>query len=395
MTASTAPQAKSRGNAVLWVLAFAVLAGLILFIGRNQSDGSPYDPFSISENGTQAMMRVLDRAGADVDIRKGLPSSGDDIALILVDRFQSPDPESEDRYFDDQVAIRQWVDEGGTLVVADPSSTFLPGELTGSGIPGDQCDIEALADIDELDPEVDATPMQVAVNRQFCFGDGGRALVVKADSGAGSIVYVGTRDHWENEFIGRADHGALAVALLAPSGDTNLVVLTGPTNVDDPVRGLSDLIPSSVKWGIALASLGFLLYALGRVPRHGRPVREPQLVEIAGSELVLATGHMLEQSRTFVDSAETLKSQVTRDLARGLHMPAAAPRQQVVAQVAARLAQEPGQIDQLLAPGGVANEDDLAALATNLDQLIRAVLREPSSNPSTTHNSEQQSENYV
>ncbi len=378
--ASSAGNKSGRGTTMLWVVAIAVIALLVGLIGRNQSDGSPYDPFSISENGTQAMMRILERAGADVDIRKGIPSADDDIALILVDRYQSGDADLVDQYFESQLAIREWVDEGGTLVVADPSSSFLPGELSGNGIPGFQCDIAALAEIDELDPDIDATPLQVSANRQFCFGDGGTALVVKADSGEGTIVYTGTRDHWENEFIGLADHGALAVALLAPTNDTNLVVLTGPTNIADPIRSLTDLIPSGVRWGIALASLGFVLYALGRVPRHGRPVQEPQLVEIAGSELVLATGHMLEQSRTFVDSAETLKAQVSRDLARALHMPVNAARDQVVAQVAARAGQQPGQVERLLSPGGVNSEDDLAALAADLDQLKRAVLG-PALNP--------------
>lgn len=235
-------------------------------------------------------------------------------------------------------------------------------------------------------PTSDVTPLRVAADRQFCFGDGGLAVVVKADTGEGSIVGVGTRRHWENEHIGEGDHGALAVALLAPTSDTNLVVLTGPRGVVRKTRTLSDLASPGVKWGLALAAFGFVVFALGKVPRHGRPVQEPQLVEIAGSELVLATGRMFERSKVVAESAETLRSQVLRDLAAGLHMPRSAAPEHVIAQVTARSDGDQARVARLLSPGGVQNEDQLAALASDLEKLRRDVLGEAaptSPNPST------------
>ena len=57
-----------------------------------------------------------------------------------------------------------------------------------------------------------------------------------------------------------------------------------------------------------------MVFALWRARRLGRPVAEVQPVEIAGSELVVAVGNLLQKSGRPETAAERLRSDLHHDL---------------------------------------------------------------------------------
>ena len=275
---------------------------------------------------------------------------------------------------DDIDRIDDWVDSGGTLVIADPASSLMPSGVAGPYRGGSECEIAALASIVQIElGEFEGFDLSATGNRRTCFASGSGAGVVVADRGDGAIVGFGLRDAWRNDRIGDGDHASLAVALLAPRAGRTIVILEGP-EFGTGDESLLDLTPAGVKWGLGLAAFAFLVYALGKARRHGSTVREPQLVEIAGSELVIAVGAMLERSRQPAIAAASLRDEARREFAKVLTLPRSTPAGQVLAALANRPAATMADLEYVLGSEPVANEDDLVKLASTIDKVRSVIL---------------------
>lgn len=358
---------RGRGTVLLAALLAVVLA--LLAIGNRASGGGSFSPHSTSENGTRAMVRLLEDSGVAVEVRTGVPGPGDDIALILSDRFVTNDDELQVAITADLIEIGDWVASGGTLIVADPASGLLPSQDRGNHQGGADCEVAALVAIRSIDLErSEGFDMSSAGDRRVCFAGSGQAAVVVADRGVGAVVGFGLRDAWRNDRIGRGDHAKLAVAILAPRQNGSVVILEGPTFATGD-ESLAELVPAGVKWGLGLAAVAFLIYAVGQSRRHGRPVREPQQVTIAGSELVVAVGKMLERSRAPENAAMSLRDEARRRLAEALKLPRNTPVDEVTAALAARPGIKTVDIEAALGAGPVSSEADLLRLAASIDQL--------------------------
>src|SRR6266536_1130107 len=107
---------------LVWVL---IVGGILLaaVVGSRRADqGLPLDPSSPGPNGTKALVETLRVLGAKVSVSSELPSDGG-TALLLADDL------SEQR----RTRLLDWVRQGGTLVVADPSSRVTRVEPTAPG----------------------------------------------------------------------------------------------------------------------------------------------------------------------------------------------------------------------------------------------------------------------
>src|SRR6266508_417556 len=105
---------------LVWVL---IVGGILLaaVVGSRRADqGLPLDPSSPGPNGTKALVETLRVLGAKVSVSSELPSDGG-TALLLADDL------SEQR----RARLLDWVRQGGTLVVADPSSRVTRVEPIG------------------------------------------------------------------------------------------------------------------------------------------------------------------------------------------------------------------------------------------------------------------------
>ena len=87
-------------------------------------------------------------------------------------------------------------------------------------------------------------------------------------------------------------------------------------------------------WQLVVA---FVLLALWRARRLGRPVAEPQPVQLPGAELVVAVGNLLQRAKGRGQAAGLLTDDLRRSLAERLGLPPSAPADQVADAVAAVL----------------------------------------------------------
>lgn len=374
-----------RSNRSFGIVFVLVVITLVLYaIGRSNDDGTAYDPESTKSRGTSAMVELIERNGVDVDLIRGAPTSTDGVALVLVDRFRTPAVDADLEFEDEVAAILEWVESGGTLVVADPSSSLLTTPVAGPYRTGLDCEIDALGSVRELGLETDdddgfgqieAVTFSASGGKPRCFFDQpGQAGIVADDLGDGVIVAFGFRELLTNGRIGDADHARLAVSLLAPEAGRPLVIIDGPSLLASGEETLRDLIPEGVKWGLGLAGFAFFVYAIGRSRRHGNPVLEPLVVEVSGSELVEATGAMLGRARQATGAGESLRVIARQDLAIAVGMPRSTEGTAVATILANRFDRiEPVEAQRILNGPSIEDDTQLLALANDINRLRSTV----------------------
>jgi hypothetical protein len=359
-----------------WVLPAAlVLVGTmaIVLVGRDERSTEPLDPRSDERLGTSAMLAMARELGADARVTDTLPGDDTDVYVVLADLF---DAGQRQRFL-------EWVGDGGTAVVVDPSSESTPagaGEFSsGAELAGDgplRCDIDAFEGIDvgTVRPSGGGVLLEVPSTAESCIGTGGRAHVVAIPRGRGTLVAVGGAGLFVNDGLGAGDNAAVVAALLAPSPGTRVDVLRPGPPTGRGERGLLDLVAPNVWAFLAQLAIAFLLLVLWRSRRLGAPVPEAQPVAVAGSELVSAVGSLLDRSGSPDHAASLLRADLRRFLADQLGVPPDAPPDVVAAVAAERVGADRQRIDQVLGPHPVASDAQLVALARQVDAIRQEVL---------------------
>lgn len=349
----------SRRLAFGALLVLAVLVGAYLTAAR-QTEGPPLDPTSTSPDGAKALVELIGEL-ASIEVVDEVPGDDVDTALVLQDRFER----------DAQDALLEWVRGGGTLVIADVDSTLTPavvgtrtGEVdvacTGDVPPG-------LADVGRV-AVGDGFSLDVPPGAGSCGPAATGAVVVVQAEGAGRIVSVGGPDAFTNRNLDEADNAVLAAALLAPEASTHSAFLRPSLLVGSGDKTLVDLVGTPVRAALAQLVVAFLLLALWRARRLGRPVAEPQPVPIESSELTQAVARLLGRADRPARAAAVLRDRARRDLSGPLGLGLDASADEVVEAIARRTGLSAEQARRA-AIDPVTNDDDLVAVAELLTQI--------------------------
>lgn len=376
-----APQSAFRRALPFIVVIVAVLAlGLVSRDGRN--DGDPLDPRSTGPLGTRGLVLLLERFGADVSIG-GHPEGRDGVAVLLSDDLNSEESER----------LERWLKAGGTLVVADPLSGFAPaiqrpsggffGDGGGDAEDGDgdgsedgllrrRCGLTALQAVETIDVE-SAPGLRVAPGSVGCFPVGGGAFLVARAEGEGTVVALAGAGPLVNSQLDAADNAVLAVSLMAPRPG-NRVTIVEPSLLGGGQQGLSELVSRRVKDGLWQLLVAFGLFALWRARRLGRPVREPQPVQVAGSELVTAVGNLLQVGHRRDAAARMMRSDLRRTLSERLGVPVDADPERFSAAAAACTGIDPASVAAVLVDRPPTDDAGLVALAQSVENLRNEVV---------------------
>lgn len=353
------------------VLVVVVVAIVLAGQSSSSTGGPPLSPTSTAADGTKALAVLLERYGAVVRAGGAVPPADASIALVLRDRLD------EAR----RSQLRRWVEGGGTLVVADRRSPLAApgaGSTDADRLERATCNLAGLEGVEQLQL---ATGSLVAAGsnlfevgpRQQCFGAGRTAFIVGEQRGSGRVVSIGGPALFTNELLGELDNSVLAVRLLAPQVGVR-VALVDPSPAGAGETSLVDLVPTRVVQAILQLLVAFVVYALFRSRRLGRPVSEPQPVAIAGSGLVRAVGRLRQRTGGAPRAGAALREDVRRALVRRYGLPAAAPATTVADVAARRTGLDAERVRWALAGPPVTDDAALVALAAELDVIRQEVL---------------------
>lgn len=364
------------GRALPWVAVVLGVALVVAVAGRGPEEGEPLDPASPGPLGTKALMDVLRELGGEVGISSDPPGSAIQTTLLLSDDL-TPERRQD---------LLEWVRQGGTLVVADPSSGVTEVEPAGSTRIGlldaeieRRCDVAALGNVGRVAApggvvfEVPAGPGAAAGTRA-CFPRNDGAWLLVQPLGLGTVVRLGGASVLVNEELGEADNGLLLASLLVPAPGTAVRVLRPPLPGGGNA-GLGDLVAPRVRLALWQLVVAFVLLALWRARRLGRPVAEPQPVQLPGAELVMAVGNLLQRAKGRGQAAGLLTDDLRRSLAERLGLPPSAPPDLVADTVAARTGIPRERVLRALSPATPRDEAELVALSQAVDTVRREVTR--------------------
>jgi hypothetical protein len=360
------------GRALPWVGVVLGVALVVAVAGRPGEEGNPLDPASPGPLGTKGLVEVLGELGGEVRVSADRPGSGTETALLL----------SDDLTPERRQAVRDWVGQGGTLVVADPSSAVTEVEQAGSTRIGlldaeleRRCAEAALADVRRV-----AAPGGVVFEVpegggvRACFPRNNGAWLLIQPLGSGTVVRLGGASVLVNQELGEADNAVLLASLLVPVEGTSVQVLQPPLPGGGNA-GLGDLIAPRVRLALWQLVVAFMLLALWRARRLGRPVPEPQPVQLPGAELVVAVGNLLQRAKGRGQAAGLLTDDLRRSMAERLGLPPSAPADLVADTVAARTGIPRERVLRTLTQTAPRDEAELVALSQAIDTVRREVTR--------------------
>ncbi len=389
--------ASAGAKAVAAIVFVVVMALVVLLIVRARPAPEPFDPRSGQPSGARGLVLTLQAAGGDVVDTRDVPLPEDNArvrVLVLEDRL---DDAQRDELLD-------FVAAGGVAVVADPDSTLHGGSgldggatpVTGNG--GSQrrdvddeanvlvgtCNVAALAGLRGVFVP-DGVLFPVGPDEPQCFTGTGTSFVIVREFGDGLIVGLGDNEPFVNRHLRRADNAGVLVTLLVPERGSDVAVLVGrgaSPRVQDVGSGdetLRDLVPPWVWMSLALGAVAFVVFAISRSARVGRIVDEPLAAPIAGSELVSATGNLMQRAGHASRAGWLLLEQLHRDLCRAHGVDLAAPLTELDRAVAHRSGTPVGEIEFLLRRT-VGDAAGLADLTESIDRVRRQVLADTNPN---------------
>jgi hypothetical protein len=370
-------------RALPWVAVVLGLALVVAVAGRGPEEGNPLDPASAGPLGTKALVEVLRGLGGRVSVSADRPGAGTETALLL----------SDDLTPERRQGVLDWVGRGGTLVVADPGSGVTEVDPAGSTRIGlldaeieRRCAVAALGDVGRVAapggvvfkvPEGSGGPGSPGGSggggARACFPRNDGAWLLVQPLGEGTVVRLGGASVLVNQELGEADNAILLASLLVPVEGTTVQVLQPPLP-GGGTAGLGDLIAPRVRLALWQLVVAFVLLALWRARRLGRPVAEPQPVQLPGAELVVAVGNLLQRAKGRGQAAGLLTDDLRRSLAERLGLPPSTPADQV-ADAAARTAIPRERVLRTLTQTTPGDEAELVALSQAIDTVRREVTR--------------------
>lgn len=345
------------------IVAIVALAGWLASLRTGGADGP---------GGTLAFERLL--GAYDIRVAEA-ERPRDDATFVLFDDFRTAGQAR---------AVRDWVEDGGRLVLADPDSSTAesldidPGGIVGGTLTGlvdlaTDCVAGELSGVDSVRVRVTAR----AVDRgqqpgvRCLAGDGGGHVLV-ADVGAGRVVAIGGRSAFTNELLSSGDNAVFALRAVGWP-DTTAVTLATPKVAGARSPGVLDALPSRVVAALIGVVAAVVAFACVRGRRLGMPRDEAPDSPRPVSELTDATGALYRGAGDRGHVAGLLRARATSRLRGALGLARDATAEEI-APLAARVGDvDAERLRALLAGATPVDEAGLLTLAGDIERAVRRV----------------------
>jgi hypothetical protein len=319
---------------------------------------------------TLAFRRFLTHAGLRVSEGESPPAPGGTFVLLRDLRDEK-----------DARALLRWVNHGGRLVVADPTSAIV--SLSGVfpvnpvGVLGPQtlepgCVAEEVVGVGNIVARASDWALAPANAFVSCFPTGDGGLVLVRAHGQGTLGLVGGISPFTNELLRSADNGLFALRLVGP-GPEVVFGSAQPRAAGGPSEGLWAAVPTRAKVVIVGVGLAALVFVLVRGRRLGRFVPEEPVAPIPASELVRATARLYRQGQATEHSARLMR-EATRARIAG-RLGAAQDPGELPAILARITGLSPDRLEEAFGGGEPSSDDELIRLGRLLQEAETRVMR--------------------
>jgi hypothetical protein len=363
-----------RRNRVWFAVGIALALALAVAVWATASDpeySSPLDPQNPDPEGAQALARVLEDEGVDVEIVRSAEAledaSIDESTTVLVTGTNQLAPSTTRHLRREAGAADVVLVEPPSYVLeeleADVEPGIAPEETTGDCTDGR---------FDELTVRVDSAVSYDT--RSGCFpADGGFVLA----DGPAATTYLGAGEALTNDQVLRGDNAAVALRLLGAHDDLVWYLPTYEDAADDEAVSIWTFAPDWLVPALWLAGFSVIALMLWRGRRLGRLASEPLPVVVRAVETTRSRGRMYRRADDRPYAAGAMRAAARRRLADHLRLGRGATEADVIAAVARHLGRTEQEVGALLAlnapvPG---SDDGLVRLAQELTQLDREVRR--------------------
>ncbi|MDQ2754900.1 MAG: DUF4350 domain-containing protein, partial [Actinomycetota bacterium] len=345
--------------------------------------GAPLDPTSTSPQGAKALASLIAALGGRVDTSGRLPAIGHGVALVLDDQLTGAD----------RSRVEAWVAAGGTLVVADPTSTLVPMTPAASGSPAGgvttggtyprtgstvspRCGapwVAAVAAVRIGPADTFRGPTDSSATTCFPSQDGFFAL--EAPVGQGTVVALAGPQLWTNQALGLESNSVLAADLLVSSPGATVAWLGATVSLlGSGHASLWSLTGPRVRELLVGLLVAAVVVATWRSRRLGRPISEPATVPLPGSSHVAAVGRLLARDRQAVHASQVLRRELVNELAAFLGVGRQTPLAVLANLAAVRTGTDEAALLEVLTDGRPLDESGLVELAARIQTIRQETL---------------------
>ncbi|MFI9589259.1 DUF4350 domain-containing protein [Nonomuraea sp. NPDC052265] len=378
-SASTSPTARStwRAGRMIVVLGLVVVlfAAATVLLSPQRGPSRFLDPADTSLSGSKALAELLRARGVQVDRVDSVEAAAGKAAtggrLLLITDLTYLDEHRLAQVPGDRLIVG---DLPGLGVLAPEARTLREPSRVRSRDPG--CGLPAATRAGSA--YVGGLVLNGPPGAAACYaaGEGYSLISYRTRDGATTTV-VGDGQFMTNLRLPEDGNAALALDLIGTGRPvTWLVRPDNPPPLDLPGsegKSMYELMPASVPWAVLMACLTVVLVAFWRGRRLGPVVTEKLPVIVRAAETVEGRGRLYRARRARQRAADSLRAGTIDRLTPRLGLAQGAGPQEMVAALAARIADDPQVVGAALYGPPPADDAALVALAGYLDSIERQV----------------------
>ncbi|HKJ12643.1 MAG TPA: DUF4350 domain-containing protein [Ornithinimicrobium sp.] len=373
---------------VTWGLVVLGLSAVMtVLVGQSGSSTRPLDPDNPEGEGMQALARVLDQRGVQVDVVRGvdnLPEGSAAGATVLVAGTGLLSADSGEE-------VLAYARPASSLVVLSPADNLrgtleigveVTDRLTTTSM-SPECDL-GLWNADErvsradrrlrVDEDVPRDEAVTCLPPSPGFNAGGaregHLVEFAATPDSPRIVVAGLGSALTNEHIAADANAATGLRLLGQSGRLVWVIPTVADAGEIPPQGLFDVLPDPLLPSMVVIVVALVVWSLVRGRRLGPVSTESLPVVVRAIETTTSRGRLYQEAQDRRRALASLQLSARQRLTRRLGLPAGtASEDDVVAEVSSVSGRSQHEVRRLLLDPTADDDDTLVRTAREVRSL--------------------------